>query len=100
MVWTVCSTGGGRNCILGEPGESKMGRLCRKKDNKKKSLKWDKQKEEMQTSEVTDALTCYILHYKSDKQQNIPHTTPSVDSETLCTATQTKTVNSPPSSSQ
>lgn len=29
----------------------------------------------MQTSELTDALTCYILHYKSVKRRNIPHMT-------------------------
>lgn len=33
----------------------------------------------MQTSELTDALTCYILHYKREKRQNIPRMTRSVD---------------------
>lgn len=76
MVWMVCSAGEGRNYILGEPVESGMGRLWIGSDRiGQKSLKWDKQKQEMQTSEATDALTCYILHYKSDKQKNIPHTT-------------------------
>lgn len=73
MVRTVCSSGERRSCILGEPEESWISRFCRKRD--KQGLKWDEQKEEMQTSELTDALTCYILHYKSDKRQNIPHMT-------------------------
>lgn len=77
MVGTVCSCGEGRNYILGEPVESWMGGFCREKGEK--GLKWDKQKKEMQTSELSNALTCYILHYKSDKQQNIPHTTRSLD---------------------
>lgn len=78
MVWTVCSGGECRNCVLGEPVESWMDGLCRKRD--KKGLKWDKQKEKMQTSKLTDALTSCILHYKSDKQQNIPHMTRSLGS--------------------
>lgn len=93
LVWTVCCGGEGKNCVLGEPVESWMGGCCWRKE--KKGLKRDKQKEEMQTSELTDALTCYILHYKREKRQNIPRMTRSVDG---CFAQQHRQKKTPESS--
>lgn len=72
-----------------------LDRKCLPVKGQKKNPKWDDQKEEMQTSKLTDALTCYILHYKSDKQQNIPHMTRLVDS---CFAQQRRQKTIPPPS--
>lgn len=55
----------------------------------------------MQTSKVTNALTCYILHYKSDEQRDIPRTTSSDDSGGLFAQQHRhKLANFPPSCSQ